>query len=215
MQSPLSPRNWIIFILVNLLVSAITAFIVVRALTQGAARPDAAVLAAPVATQSAASTPAFIQSPVAISTQSPTLEATALPLVQAAIQPTESSPSLVSPEEQSPTVPTASAPTAQAEANVRISTIVYPGQRTREAVVIVNEGDQADMTGWTLSNPRGSTYTFGSVLLFKDSFINLHTSTGVDVPTDLFWNLEDAVWQSGDVATLKRGDEVMATFTVK
>jgi hypothetical protein len=71
------------------------------------------------------------------------------------------------------------------------------------------------MTGWTLASPSGRAYTFGNVLLFKDSFINLHTTTGVDVPTDLFWNLDQPVWKAGDMATLKRGDEVMATFTIK
>ncbi len=102
-----------------------------------------------------------------------------------------------------------------APAEVRISTVVFPGQRSREAVVIVNEGEQADLTGWILSNPRGKTYTFGSVLLLKENFINLHTTSGVDIPTDLFWNQEEAVWQVGDIVTLKRGDEVMATFEVK
>jgi len=31
----------------------------------------------------------------------------------------------------------------------------------------------------------------------------------------LFWNQLEAVWQVGDVATLKRGDEVIATYTVR
>ena len=75
--------------------------------------------------------------------------------------------------------------------------------------------DEVALTGWTLSNPRGKVYTFGNVALFKESFINLHTTTGVDVPTDLFWNQTEAVWREGDEVTLRRGDEVIATYIVR
>jgi hypothetical protein len=213
MQSPLRPRNWIIFILINIFVSALTAFIVVRAVTQAANRslldaaaaPPAAVAHAPTD----ASTPSSSLTEVSSLPTEPALQAEASPasvLAPVATQPVPTSaPQTTRPPAASPSAP----------ANVRISTVVYPGQRTREAVVIVNEGDQVDMTGWTLSSPRGQTYTFGSVLLFKESFINLHTTRGVDVPTDLFWNLDKAAWQAGDTATLKRGDQTVAEFAVK
>ena len=98
---------------------------------------------------------------------------------------------------------------------VRISNIIYPGQRTREVVVLANEGDTVVLTGWTLSTPRGARYTFGNVVFPSNSFINLYTTSGVDTPTNLFWNQPEAVWQSGDVAMLMRGDEVIATYTVR
>jgi len=235
MQSPLRPRNWVIFILVNIFVSALTAFIVVRAVTQAANRslldataPPAAVAQAPTtappSTAETASQPVpapDAQAQVAATAPVPQPQADALPAnalapletpVAAAAEPTSAAVAPIVTATVAQPAPAAAASTA---ANVRISTVVYPGQRTREAVVIVNEGDQVDMTGWTLSNPRGQTYSFGSVLLFKDSFINLHTTSGVDVPTDLFWNRDEAAWQAGDVATLKRGEETVATFTVK
>jgi hypothetical protein len=98
---------------------------------------------------------------------------------------------------------------------VRISNIIYPGQRAREVVILANEGETVDLTGWTLSTSRGVTYTFGSVVFPNNSFINIYTTSGVDTPTSLFWNQLEAVWQVGDVATLKRGDEVIATYTVR
>lgn len=221
MQSPLNLRNWIIFIFITVLVSALTAFIVVRVLTQAASQPDmAAVAAAPaMPTQAApANAPA---APDANTTPQSVL-------VPAATEPGQVAAAPAEPNAAQPAAPTdvaAAAPIAAtagvttavnaAPAKVRISTVIFPGQRTREVVVIVNEGDQVDLTGWTLSNPRGKVYTFGNVLLLKENFINLHTSSGVDIPTDLFWNQEEAVWQVGDTATLKRGDEVMATFEVK
>jgi hypothetical protein len=218
MQSPLNLRNWIIFVLVTIFVSALTAFIVVRVLTQAASQPNAAVLNAPLSTTAAPLVP----------TQ-PAAEANTTPqsvLVPAATdanaqpQPTQPAQAATPAQDAGASTPiTNTAATTSTNsatpAKVRISTVVFPGQRTREAVVIVNEGEQTDLTGWTLSNPRGKVYTFGNVVLFKENFINLHTTKGVDIPTDLFWNLDEAVWQAGDIATLKRGDEVMATFEVK
>lgn len=229
MQSPLRPRNWVIFILVNIFVSALTAFIVVRAVTQAANRslldaaaaPPAAVAQAPTVAPVATADPASQPTPapeaqaqvVATAPQADASPASVLaPLETPAAVATQPAGVVVAPVV---TVTIAQPAAPSTAANVRISTVVYPGQRTREAVVIVNEGDQVDMTGWTLSNPRGQTYSFGSVVLFKDSFINLHTTSGVDVPTDLFWNRDEAAWQAGDVATLKRGEETVATFTVK
>ncbi len=89
------------------------------------------------------------------------------------------------------------------------------GQRQREVVVIVNQGDQVNLKGWTLTSNKGITYTFGNVTLFKDSFISLHTTSGSDVPTDLFMNRSDAAWQVGDVITLAALGKTIATFTVK
>lgn len=218
MQSSLSLRNWIIFILVTIFVSALTAFIVVRALTQAASQPNMTVVNAPVVTTAlpliptqAALATATIAAPDANTTpQSVLVPAATDPNAQPQpTQPASDSAAIVT------TATTATTDVNAAPAKVRISTVIFPGQRTREVVVIVNEGDQADLTGWTLSNPRGKVYTFGNVLLLKENFINLHSTKGVDVPSDLFWNQDEAVWQAGDVATLKRGDEVMATFEVK
>lgn len=226
MRSPFSLRNWILFIAINLVISAVTAYIVVRMLTQAASRPDPAVLNAPLATATIVPNTSAAQ-PAVVPTQAPSngAAADATGSVAEAAQPasTENAAqnTTMAPTDAASTPsaqPAAAVPTstvAATPANVRISTVVFAGQRTREAVVIVNEGEQVDLTGWTIANPRGQIYTFGSVLLFKESFINLHTTKGVDVPTDLFWNQDAAMWQKGDTATLKRGTEVMATFEVK
>jgi hypothetical protein len=230
MQSPLSLRNWIIFILVTVFVAALTAFIVVRVLTQAASQPDMAVVNAPAVPTAA---PAMPMQPAPVDATAAVPDANTTP--QSVLMPAATDANAVvtqptaDPNAAQPAAPAdnaaAAAPITTTEATtatesaspakVRISTVVFPGQRTREAVVIVNEGEQVDLSGWTLSNPRGKVYTFGTVMLLKENFINLHTTTGVDIPTDLFWNQEEAVWQAGDTATLKRGNEVMATFEVK
>lgn len=225
MQSPLGLRNWIIFVLVTVFVSALTAFIVVRVLTQAASQPNMAAVNAPLVATAVPPLPtqaAQMDVTAAAADANTTPQSVLVPAATDAnaIQPTADAnaaqPAAPAENAAASTPITTTDTTANAApAKVRISTVVFPGQRTREAVVIVNEGDQADLIGWTLSNPRGQIYTFGNVLLLKENFINLHTTKGVDVPTDLFWNQEEAVWQAGDTATLKRGDEVMATFEVK
>lgn len=200
MQSPFRARNWILFVLINVLVSAATAFLVTRALTQAVSRP---------ATFQAMS--AVGPTPVVTAAQFAGEEAVAMPEAST-VMGAEQQPS---PAPPTPAVQAAPGVDRAGAVNVRISSVIYPGQRSREVVVIVNEGDEVDLTGWTLSNPRGQVYTFGPVVLFKDSFINLYTTNGVDVPTKLFWNQPQAMWQVGDEVVLRRGDEVIATYVVK
>jgi hypothetical protein len=190
MQPTLRAHHWLIFLAVNVLLSAVTALFVVQAFIQTLNRATPTL-------QAALSTP----------TAAPT--ATAGP--QAALPaPPPANPAAPNPPAPSPTNSPAPRP------QVRITNIIYPGQRTREVVVLANEGETpVELTGWTLSTPRGVRYTFGNVVLPGNSFINLYTTSGVDVPTSLFWNQPEAVWRSGDVATLARGDEVIATYTVR
>ncbi|WP_169238949.1 lamin tail domain-containing protein [Candidatus Roseilinea sp. NK_OTU-006] len=208
MQSPFRARNWIIFLLINVLVSAVTAFLVVQAFTQAVSRPATTRIVA-AATQPIAA---------AADAAPPVAEGTNIPPAGdlfAAHQAAGTAEAVTLPPQPTATTQTLAQATRGTVPNVRISAVIYPGQRTREAVVIVNEGDAVDLTGWTLANPRGKAYTFGNVVLLKESFINLHTTSGVDVPTDLFWNQSEAVWRVGDEVVLRRGDEVIATYLVR
>jgi hypothetical protein len=216
MQSPFRVRNWIIFLLINVLVSATTAFIVVRAFTQAAGRPAVTRAEGAIAATSAGLAPNAASAAEAGGISPTGVSPTGAPAESAGQRPTAGEAAPAQGTLPLPTALPAARPASSAGTpKVRISTVVYPGQRTREAVVIVNEGDEVALTGWTLSNPRGKVYTFGNVALFKESFINLHTTTGVDVPTDLFWNQTEAVWREGDEVTLRRGDEVIATYIVR
>jgi hypothetical protein len=192
MQSPFSFVKVMSFLLINILVSALTTWVVVRTLV-----PPLAQAAPPAA------------APTAIATDTPdnnaaTPDAPAIPQagtpVPAAAQAT-------------PTLLSAGTTTT---VNVRISSVIYAGQLSREVVVIVNEGDKVDMTGWTLVPSRGAPYAFKQVIMFKNSFVNLHTTTGTDVPNDLYWGLGEPMWQSGDELKLLRTDgSTAATFKVK
>jgi Lamin Tail Domain len=195
----MSAGKWLLVILLNIVVSAITGLIVVRVITQEPGQLTQVAPAAPVATTAPVAPVASIETPASAATPvSAPVASIETPVVAAEAAPTQPA-----------------APVAAGNAQIRISSVQFPGQRTREAVSILNEGERIDMTGWQLSSPSGQTYTFNSFVLFKDSFITLYTTNGSDSPTSLFWNQGEAVWKSGDTVTLKNGDTVIATYTVR
>jgi hypothetical protein len=199
-------QQWLIVILVNILISAITTILVVRVMTRPADSSDvvpARVSALPTAV------------PPDVTPRAPLAPTTAVvaTAAQAVIAPA-ASPAAATATRPAPT-PTAAPLLAPEKIAIVISNINFPGQRQRESVVIANEGDTLDLKGWTLASPRGVVYTFGNISLFKDSFINVYTTTGADIATDLFMNRADAAWQVGDVVTLARDGRAQASYTIK
>jgi hypothetical protein len=205
MSSSLTPKQWLIVILVNIVVSAITTMLIIRVMMNQ-----------PTATNSTPGTAPVAQS-------QPTRAPQASPL------PTFTAVSQSAPPASSPTPRPAAAPTntpsraatattgsaTQSDVQVRISNVLYTGQRQREVAVILNEGGDVSLQGWVLASSRNISYTLPNVILFKDSFISVHTTTGSNVPTDLFMNRAEPAWQVGDVLTLSNQGQVIATYTVK
>ncbi|MGQ9814214.1 MAG: lamin tail domain-containing protein [Candidatus Roseilinea sp.] len=188
-------------IVVNVIVSAITTLFVVRALMNPGDPPSASMaVAAPVEATQPVTPTTPVEAPAASTTPG---EPATTPAGATDSTATPASPAIA---------PVVTTPTSRAQ--VRISAVLFPGQLSREVVVLVNEGDTVDLTGWVLASSSGIAYTFGNVTLLKDSFINLHTTTGADVPTDLFWNRAEAAWKAGDRLTLLNDDQEIATFTV-
>jgi len=99
-------------------------------------------------------------------------------------------------------------PSAGGGADVRITYIEYdpPGDDVEgEYVLIENQGSTAQvMTGWTLSDQAGHTYTFSAFTLQAGATVRVWTKSGVDTSTDLYWGMGTAVWNnSGDCAYLR------------
>lgn len=132
-----------------------------------------------------------------IPTPTPTPEPTAVPNVAPTPIPTEA--------------------LTQGEVIISINEVVSPGDLTAEAVSIVNLGNRpASLEGWQLTDTEGRTFVFPAITLFGDGAgILLHTEAGQSTALDLYWGQEEAVWQAGDVITLRdvNGTE-QATFTV-
>jgi hypothetical protein len=87
---------------------------------------------------------------------------------------------------------------------MEIVEITGMGDITREQVVIRNNGNIVDMSGWTLSDGQGNIFTFpNDRRLFSGASVTLNTRVGTDTPTTFFWGQDVSVFESGDVVTLK------------
>jgi len=212
----MSIRTWFLTLLLSVAVTIGSLLIFIRVLTsEVAAAAPAAPPAVPtvVAQEPAADTPA----PVGIETPTSTVQANEAANVNEAVGEVDISPTIPPPSAAAPTPKPAvsTAPAVSGTVKVIISAVRQPGQRTSEFVVVVNEADPVEMTGWTLEGSNGRTYTFPNFVLFRNTFVRINTMTGTDRPMNLFWGQNEAVWKVGDVIVLKNGDREMARFTVK
>ena len=95
-----------------------------------------------------------------------------------------------------------------------ITTIRYdPPDTLSEYVEIKNDDGTRPlvMTGWTLSDLAGNTFTFPSFTLAAGATVKVWTNSGADDAANLYWGRGQAVWNNtGDTAFLRnaQGDEV-------
>ncbi|HSM56306.1 MAG TPA: lamin tail domain-containing protein [Candidatus Sulfomarinibacteraceae bacterium] len=109
----------------------------------------------------------------------------------------------------------------EGEAIVEITEVIGAGDLTAEAVRISNVGNRPLMLrGWELADEDGHVYTFVDVTLYGGSetgspSILVHTETGQNGPSDLYWGLETEVWESGETVTLRDAEgTVQATYDI-
>jgi micrococcal nuclease len=74
-----------------------------------------------------------------------------------------------------------------------------------EYVTLANRGNETlDLSGWTVTDEAGKTYTFGNVTLEPDALVTLHSGSGEDTATDVYWGQSSAVWNNGgDTVTVR------------
>lgn len=107
------------------------------------------------------------------------------------------------------------APTSE-NAQVEIVSVLSPGDVTAEGVRIRNNGSMVDVTGWTLTDVDGNEYTFPDQLIFSSSELTVYTRVGEDTPVARFWGEDEAIWQPGDVVTLRdEAGDVQASYRIE
>lgn len=114
-----------------------------------------------------------------------------------------------------PPIPTV--PAGEGVANVEVTAVVNAGLFASEFVEIVNSGNsEINLAGWQVRDQSGKRYTFGSITLFGEGAgIQLHTGSGQNSATDLYWDQDVAIWQAGAVVQLTDADDnIIAEFTV-
>jgi hypothetical protein len=82
-----------------------------------------------------------------------------------------------------------------------------------ERMVIQNNGTgELILTGWYLTDNKGFVYTFPQVTLYPGVKLQVHTASGKDTPTDLFWGRSSPVWTSGELAALYDAHNIVRAF---
>ena len=75
-----------------------------------------------------------------------------------------------------------------------------------EYVVLANAGEAPlDLGGWTLTDAAGHAYTFpATVTLDPGATVTVHSGSGTDNATHVFWGADGAVWNNGgDTVTVR------------
>lgn len=102
-------------------------------------------------------------------------------------------------------------------AKVEISIIRNPGNLDSEALRIVNNTDEViSLEGWRLEDANGHVLTFPNIqLLRRGIFVEVYSRPGHTTPYEIFWNCDEAVWESGETAVLKdMFGQIQATYRV-
>ena len=102
--------------------------------------------------------------------------------------------------------------------SVIVQDVLFPGDVTREAVVIVNQGSTLDMEGWILSDEEANEYVFPTFKLFGDgSAVTVYTGVGEDTASELYWGRSTAVWgEASDTVILRSpSGDVQSEFPIE
>jgi competence protein ComEC len=97
------------------------------------------------------------------------------------------------------------------QGQIVVNDIVYDpdGAANEEDVVFENTGGSTlDMSGWTVEDDAGTTYTFpNGFSLGVGESVTLNVEEGTDTETDLYWGYGRAIWNNGgDTVILKNSD---------
>jgi len=98
-----------------------------------------------------------------------------------------------------------------------IGSVIGAGDLETERVKIVNNlSGELPLAGWQLENNTGSSYIFPAVTLFtRGGEVDLYTKAGTDTTGELYWGLQQPLWQTGSLVTLRDPQgKVQATYSV-
>jgi hypothetical protein len=77
------------------------------------------------------------------------------------------------------------------------------GDLANESIVIRNSGDTSLLLiGWTLKDNQGDAYTFPELTLYSGGTVQLHTGSGNNTASDLYWQRSAPAWKSGDLVAI-------------
>ncbi|MGA2490289.1 MAG: lamin tail domain-containing protein [Anaerolineales bacterium] len=97
--------------------------------------------------------------------------------------------------------------------NINIIGLIGAGTITQERMVIQNAGTkELILTGWYLADNKGLVYIFPQLMLAPGAKVQVHTTSGKDTPTDLYWGRSSPVWISGELVALYDTNAIVRAF---
>jgi hypothetical protein len=116
--------------------------------------------------------------------------------------------------ECSPTLPNSGTPLpGSGDVNVNILGVFGAGALSDEQIIIRNDGpSELGLAGWYFTDNKGVTYTFPQLTLYPGVKMQLHSASGKDTPTDLYWGRSSPVWASGELAALYDNHNIVRAF---
>lgn len=89
------------------------------------------------------------------------------------------------------------------EIPVEIVSVIGAGTLSAEWVVVRYTGeDQINLANWELRDEDRHVFVFPQLILHTDGAVQIHTASGTNTVIDLYWGESEAVWESGETATL-------------
>lgn len=100
-------------------------------------------------------------------------------------------------QEDTPTLPPTDKPLVQ------IKNVFGVGDLQNEVIVLARQGNGVlELTGWQIKDENKHSYTFPKLLLNQDGGVQVFTRAGADSVIELYWGLEQPVWNSGELVSL-------------
>lgn len=100
-------------------------------------------------------------------------------------------------QEDTPTLPPTDKPLIQ------IKNVFGVGDLQNEVIVLARQGNGVlELTGWQIKDENKHSYTFPKLLLNQDGGVQVFTRAGADSVIELYWGLEQPVWNSGELVSL-------------
>jgi hypothetical protein len=109
-------------------------------------------------------------------------------------------------------IPTGPSPAPQPVINA----VIGAGDLGTERVELkLDSGGEVSLLNWQIKDENGNVFTFPQLTLHGGGQVSVYTKAGQTSVNALYWNLAQAVWQSGETVILVDAEgKVRATYKI-
>ncbi|MBN2549067.1 MAG: lamin tail domain-containing protein [Anaerolineales bacterium] len=102
---------------------------------------------------------------------------------------------------------------------VYIDSVIGAGDLASERIMLRHRGEgELSLVGWRIEDGQGNVFIFPQfphLTLYHGGGVNVYTKTGNNSVVEMFWGLNQSIWRSGMVVTLRDPQgTVRASYTV-